>query len=70
MAIGDKIRALRLARQWTQQDLARTSHVPQAVISRLETHVRVHLHSQLLKQLAHALGCTTDYLVGMHDEET
>ena len=68
MHIGEKIKRLREARHWTQQELADEAKVKQPVISRLESKVRSHVHSGVLKKLATALGCTTDYLVGMHEE--
>jgi transcriptional regulator with XRE-family HTH domain len=69
MHIGEKIKRLREARHWTQQELADKAKVKQPVISRLEGKVRSHVHSGVLKKLATALGCTADYLIGMHEEE-
>jgi transcriptional regulator with XRE-family HTH domain len=69
MAIGNKVHRLRVARKLTQQELADRAGVSQAIISRLETDDRDNVTSDVLKGLAKALGCTTDYLVGMHEDE-
>jgi transcriptional regulator with XRE-family HTH domain len=69
MAIGKKVHRLRTARKLTQQELAERAGVSQAIISRLETDDRDNITSDVLKGLAKALGCTTDYLVGMHEDE-
>jgi transcriptional regulator with XRE-family HTH domain len=69
MALGKKIYRLRLKRKLSQQELAERAHVSQALISRLETHDRENVTSDVLKGLAMVLGCTTDYLVGMHEED-
>jgi transcriptional regulator with XRE-family HTH domain len=69
MAIGSKVHRLRVARKLTQQELADRAGVSQAIISRLETDDRDNVTSDVLKGLAKALGCTTDYLVGMHEDE-
>jgi len=67
--MGEKVAMLRRARQWTQRDLAALADVPQPVICRLEAHKQHGVHSTVLRKLAQALGCTTDYLVGMHEAE-
>ena len=69
MHIGEKIRRLRLERGLTQTELADRAKVSQGIISRLENRVRHNVNADVLKQLAKALGCTTDYLVGMHEDE-
>jgi transcriptional regulator with XRE-family HTH domain len=69
MRIGEKVQQLRLKRRWTQQELADRAGVVQPIISRLENHARANVHADVLKRLALALGCTTDYLVGMYEQE-
>ena len=69
MAIGKKVYRLRVERKLTQKELADRAGVSQAIISRLETDDRDNVTSDVLKGLAKVLGCTTDYLVGMHEEE-
>jgi transcriptional regulator with XRE-family HTH domain len=67
MTIGGKVHRLRLKRKLTQRQLADLAGVSQAIISRLETDDRDNITSDILKGLAQALSCTTDYLVGMHE---
>jgi transcriptional regulator with XRE-family HTH domain len=69
MRLGEKIERLRRERGLTQQELADRAGVSQAIISRLERKARTNVHADVLKGLAKALGCTTDYLVGMHEDE-
>ena len=69
MAIGKKVYRLRMERKLTQKELADRAGVSQAIISRLETDDRTNITSDVLKGLAKTLGCTTDYLVGMHEDE-
>ena len=69
MAIGKKVYRLRMARKLTQKELADRAGISQAIISRLETDDRTNVTSDVLKGLATVLGCTTDYLVGMHEDK-
>jgi transcriptional regulator with XRE-family HTH domain len=69
MSLGRKIHALREERRMSQTDLAERARIGQAIISRLEAGLQHEVRSGVLKRLAEALGCTTDWLVGMHEEE-
>ena len=69
MDLGDRIKRQREKRRLTQAELAELANVNQALISRLESKVSASTNSEVLKGLARALGCTTDYLVGMHEDE-
>jgi transcriptional regulator with XRE-family HTH domain len=69
MRLGEKIKRLRTQRGLTQTELASRAGVSQAIISRLEGKGRHNVNADVLKGLAKALGCTTDFLVGMHEEE-
>ena len=69
MRLGEKVQRLRMERRLTQQELADRAGVSQAIISRLESKSRHNVNADVLKGLAKALGCTTDYLVGMHEED-
>jgi transcriptional regulator with XRE-family HTH domain len=69
MRLGEKIQRLRAERGLTQQELADRAGVSQAIISRLESKARHNVNADVLKGLAKALGCTTDYLVGMHEDD-
>src|SRR5215831_11407135 len=67
MDLGDRIKHQREQRRLTQTELAERAHVNQALISRLESKVSASTNSDVLKALAQVLGCTTDWLVGMHE---
>jgi transcriptional regulator with XRE-family HTH domain len=69
MHIGVRVKRLRIERGLTQMELAERADISQAVISRLEADVRRNVNADVLKALAKALGCTTDYLVGMHEDD-
>jgi transcriptional regulator with XRE-family HTH domain len=69
MRLGEKIQRLRAERGLTQQELADRAGVSQTIISRLESRSRHNVNADVLKGLAKALGCTTDYLVGMYEDE-
>jgi transcriptional regulator with XRE-family HTH domain len=69
MHIGERLRRQRLQRGFTQTELAERSGVRQSLISRLENGTRDNPSADNLRRLARALGCTTDYLVGMHEDD-
>jgi transcriptional regulator with XRE-family HTH domain len=69
MHIGEKIAQLRLKKKLTQQELADRAGCSQTIISKLEGKARTNIHSDVLRGLATVLGCTTDYLVGMHETD-
>jgi transcriptional regulator with XRE-family HTH domain len=69
MDLGDRIKRQREKRRLTQTELAERARVNQALISRLESKVSASTNTEVLKGLATALGCTTDYLVGMYEED-
>jgi transcriptional regulator with XRE-family HTH domain len=52
----------------SQQNLAQRSGLKVQNISRLETDQREHVRSDTLRRLAEALGCSTDYLVGLTED--
>jgi transcriptional regulator with XRE-family HTH domain len=66
--IGDRIKAARLARGWTQNQLSEYANVPQPVISRLESGQRDSLMLDVAKRLAIALGVSIDYLADTWSE--
>ena len=69
MDLGDRIKRQREKRRLTQTELAELAHVNQALISRLESKINASTNTEVLKRLAQALVCTTEYLVGMHEDE-
>jgi transcriptional regulator with XRE-family HTH domain len=67
--VGTRIHKLRQERKMSQQDLARRIGVNQSFISKMESGEQINPNAETLKRLARALGCTTDYLVGMYEDE-
>src|SRR5690242_21672779 len=62
-ALAERLRALRRARGWTQQDLSRISSLTRSHISRLERGDIQLPSSDRLRQLALALGTSLDDLL-------
>jgi transcriptional regulator with XRE-family HTH domain len=69
MTLGEKIKWLRDARRWTQQELAQRAGVRQALISELERGRKTDAMGRNLRKLAWALGVSIDYLTGLYDRE-
>ncbi len=69
MPIGERVKRQRISRGFTQTELAQRSGVRQSLISRLENGTRDNPSADILRRLAKALGCTTDYLVGMYEDD-
>lgn len=65
---GKRLRELRDARGWTQEQLAERAKVPAAMISHFETGVRGAPSADNLVKLANALQVTIDYLLGRSEE--
>jgi transcriptional regulator with XRE-family HTH domain len=60
---GDRIRRYRMARGWSQRELARRAGVRHAMISDLETNKRRSTQLSILEKLADALGTSVGALV-------
>jgi transcriptional regulator with XRE-family HTH domain len=69
MSLGERLKQQREKRRLTQTELAERARVDQSLISRLESKVSASTNTEVLKRLAQILGCTTDYLVGMYENE-
>ena len=67
--VGTRVRKLRQQRKMSQQELARLVGVNQSFISKMENGEQTNPNAETLKQLARTLGCTTDYLVGMYEDD-
>jgi transcriptional regulator with XRE-family HTH domain len=61
--ISLRLRELRTAKGWTQQELAERSGVPQYTISRLESGEPESVNLTHLEQLADALEVDAGYLI-------
>jgi transcriptional regulator with XRE-family HTH domain len=69
MTLGDRIKRRRTALRLTQQELSERAQVRRVTIVELEVNRRATVNSDILRRLARALGCTTDYLVGLYADE-
>lgn len=69
MDLGDRIKRQREKRGLTQTELAERANVNQALISRLESKISASTNTEVLKRLAKVLACTTDYLVGLYEDD-
>jgi transcriptional regulator with XRE-family HTH domain len=69
MSLGDRLKRQRLRRKLSQHGLAALSKVPQPLISMLEANAREHTTSKFVVALASVLGCTTDWLLCMDENE-
>lgn len=64
-AVGERLRRLRRARNWTQQQLAQEAGLNIATISRVEHGKAAHLYADTLGDLAMALQVSADDLLGI-----
>jgi transcriptional regulator with XRE-family HTH domain len=67
MTLGEKIRAERVKRGWSQHELSRRAKVRQALLSALETGKQADTTASVVRRLAMTLGVTMDYLGGMYN---
>ncbi|MFV2113675.1 helix-turn-helix domain-containing protein [Micromonospora sp. LOL_025] len=61
--LAQRMRSLRVARGWSQRQLAIRANLSPSTVSRLESGGRVEISVSTLTSLAVALGCSTDDLV-------
>jgi transcriptional regulator with XRE-family HTH domain len=69
MHMGQRLRKRRDHLGLSQRELARRTGIPQSTISDVERGVQGDMTTALVKRLAQALACTTDYLIGMYEDE-
>ena len=65
---GDRLRARRHQLHLSQQALAQQLQVAQGWISELENGRQTRLEADTVYRFSQALGCTTDYLMGLTDD--
>ena len=68
-AIGNRIRTVRKARGYTQEQLAERADISFAFVGHIERGTRV-MSIKTLYSLARALDCSTDYLLGNAQENS
>jgi transcriptional regulator with XRE-family HTH domain len=67
--LGERILLLRRRAGWSQNELAKQAGIDVMTISRLERGTKKRLEVEPLARLAKALSVTTDYLLGIADED-
>ena len=67
--LGSRVAKLRRERKLSQQELAKRVGVHQSFISKMESGEQANPNAEIVKNLAKALGCTADYLVGMYEDD-
>lgn len=68
-AIGNRIRTVRKARGYTQEQLAERADISFAFVGHIERGTRV-MSIKTLDSLARALDCSADYLLGIAQEDS
>ena len=69
MHIGQRLRKRREHVGLSQGERGRRIGVPQSTISYIERGVQADMTTVLVRRFAHALACTTDYLIGMYEDD-
>ena len=69
MTIGDRIKKLRDAKGWTQEELAKqVGYKSRTSIARIEKDI-IELTPAQISQFAEVLGASREYIAGWADEE-
>lgn len=68
MTTGERIKALRLEKNMSQEELGEKVGVQKAAINKYETGIVVNLKRGMISKLADALDTTPGYLMGWEDE--
>jgi transcriptional regulator with XRE-family HTH domain len=66
---GQRIIDLRKKNGWTRRELAKRSGLHEQHLLKIEQGLRKRIESDTLIRLARAFGCSTDYLLGLQEEE-
>ena len=66
---AQRLKAARRTQGWTQTELSRRCGVHAMAISRLERDEKKDVTGATLRKLARALGCSSDYLLGLDETD-
>jgi transcriptional regulator with XRE-family HTH domain len=69
MALGQRVKKKRESLKMSQGQLARQADITQGLLSRIESGATPSPGSAILKRLAIALGCSTDWLLEMYEDD-
>jgi transcriptional regulator with XRE-family HTH domain len=66
---GQRIIAARAKQGWTRRELAKRAGLHEQHLANVERGNRRRIEAETIIKLARALRCTTDYLLGVSDED-
>jgi transcriptional regulator with XRE-family HTH domain len=66
---GERVKTIRLERKWTQQELADLMQAPRTWVSDLENAGQRGIAAETVVRFAKALEVSTDYLLGLTDDQ-
>jgi transcriptional regulator with XRE-family HTH domain len=67
---GQRVIAARSSQGWTRRELAKRAGLHEQHLANIERGNRHRIEAETIIKLARALGCTTDYLMGVADTPT
>lgn len=67
MIFGERIKQLRIERQWTQEYVCEKLNISSGALSRYETSMYEPKSLELVKDFANLFNVSTDYLLGKSD---
>lgn len=67
MNFGDRIKSLRIEKDWTQEYVCKQLNISSGALSRYETGMYEPKSLELVKDFANLFGVSTDYLLGKSD---
>jgi transcriptional regulator with XRE-family HTH domain len=65
---GQRVIKARDKHGWTRRELARRAGLHEQHLAKVERGNRHRIEGETIIKLARALGCTSDYLLGLRDE--
>src|SRR5689334_20924945 len=65
---GQRVIHARNKHGWTRRELARRAGLHEQHVADVERGMRHRIEAETIIKLAQALGCTTDYLLGVGDD--
>jgi transcriptional regulator with XRE-family HTH domain len=65
---AERVIAARGRQGWTRRELAKRAGLHEQHLAKVERGTRQHVEAETIVNLARALGCTTDYLLGVADD--
>ena len=69
MIFGERIKSLRIEREWTQEFVCKKLNISSGALSRYETGMYEPKSLELVKDFANLFGVSTDYLLGKSNDK-